>query len=67
MPEPWRSLIVDIRQGKHTKEETLDLAADLEARLEKLISTSALPEHPGRDRADQWLVKAYGRTWRRGG
>lgn len=63
MPEPWRSLIVDIRQGKHSKEETLAIASDLETRLEKLIATSVLPEHPGRDQADRWLVKAYSHTW----
>ncbi|MEV7008542.1 nucleotidyltransferase domain-containing protein [Streptosporangium sp. NPDC051022] len=63
MPEPWRSLIIDIRKGGHTKEEALGIAADLEARLEKLIADSPLPESPDGDRADQWLIKAYTRTW----
>ncbi|MBB4916234.1 hypothetical protein FHS44_003322 [Streptosporangium saharense] len=63
MPEPWRSLITGIRKGEHTREETLAIAADLEARLEKLLSTSPLPETPDRDRSDQWLINAYTQTW----
>ncbi|MDF5751090.1 nucleotidyltransferase domain-containing protein [Spongiactinospora sp. TRM90649] len=63
MPEPWRSWIVSLRQGGHTKEETLALATDLEARLEALVTTSDLPEHPDHARADEWLVRAYTTVW----
>ena len=63
MPEPWRSWIVDLRQGKHTKQEALDLAADLEAQLERLTATSDLPDRPDMKRVNQWMVEAYARRW----
>ncbi|MGW4640877.1 nucleotidyltransferase domain-containing protein [Sphaerisporangium sp. NPDC004334] len=66
MPEPWRSLIVGMRQGAHTREEALALAADLEDRLERLIPVCDLPEHPDMDRVNRWLVAAYRETWASG-
>jgi hypothetical protein len=63
MPQPWRSWIVDLRLGKHAKQEALDAAADLEARLQTLISTSDLPEEPDMDRVNSWLVKTYRAAW----
>jgi hypothetical protein len=63
IPEPWLAWLRDLRQGKHTKQEALDAADELEARLEKLILSSALPERPGHDRANDWLIQAYRRVW----
>ncbi len=63
MPEPWRSWIVDLRQGRHTKDEALNLAADLEAQLERLITTSDLPERPDMTRVNQWMVETYTAAW----
>jgi hypothetical protein len=63
IPEPWLTWLRDLRQGKHTKDEALAAADELEARLEKLILSSALPERPDHDRANNWLIQAYRRVW----
>ncbi|WP_373869479.1 DNA polymerase beta superfamily protein [Sphaerisporangium rufum] len=63
IPEPWRSWIVDLRQGRHTKDEALAAAADLEARIEQLIPACDLPDEPDMRRVDQWLVTAYQAAW----
>ncbi len=63
MPEPWRTWIVDLRQGKHTKDEALAVAADLEAQLERLVTTSDLPDQPDMKRVNQWMVEAYAKCW----
>jgi hypothetical protein len=63
VPEPWLTWLRDLRQGKHTKDEALAAADELEARLEKLILSSALPERPDHDRANNWLIQAYRRVW----
>ncbi|CAM3659412.1 DNA polymerase beta superfamily protein [Kibdelosporangium persicum] len=63
IPEPWLAWLRDLRQGRHTKDEALAAADELEAKLEKLITTSPLPEHPDRERANRWLIEAYRRVW----
>ncbi|ONI85239.1 hypothetical protein ALI144C_13060 [Actinosynnema sp. ALI-1.44] len=63
IPEPWLAWLRDLRQGKHTKDEALAAADELEAELEKLITTSPLPERPDRDLANAWLRQAYQRVW----
>jgi hypothetical protein len=63
VPEPWRSWIVDLRLGRHGKDEALAVAADLEARLETLTETSDLPERPDMGLVNAWLVESYRRTW----
>ncbi|RSM67518.1 nucleotidyltransferase [Kibdelosporangium aridum] len=63
IPEPWLTWLRDLRQGKHTKDEALAAADELEAKLEKLITSSPLPERPDRDLANAWLQQAYQRVW----
>jgi uncharacterized protein len=72
VPEPWRTWIRDLRVGKHTMAEALDVAADSEQRLLRLTSTSPLagesdpsplPFEPNHAEADRWLVSAYQRAW----
>ncbi|MFC4592434.1 nucleotidyltransferase domain-containing protein [Sphaerisporangium corydalis] len=63
MPERWRTLIVDLRQGKYTRADVLALAADLEDRLERLIPICDLPEEPDMERVDRWLVEAHQGAW----
>lgn len=64
IPEPWRTWLRDLRLGKHTKDEALAAAAELDAQLEKLIRTSSLPEHPDHRAADEWLVRVHRRAWK---
>jgi len=61
--EPWLSWLRDLRQGRHTRDEALAAATELEARLDVLETTSPLPPQPDRAAADRWLVDAYCRAW----
>lgn len=65
VPEPWRTYIRELRIGRHSMQEALDVAADLEQQIIALTATSPLPEHPDRDKADRWLTDAYlnSRPW----
>ncbi|GHG16110.1 MULTISPECIES: nucleotidyltransferase domain-containing protein [Amycolatopsis] len=63
--EPWLSWLRDLRRGKHTQDEAVAAAAELEDRLDRLSrGASPLPEEPDRDWANQWLVHAYDSAWR---
>jgi uncharacterized protein len=59
----WRTWLQDLRVGKHTKEEALELADSLEAALTHLIEDSDLPERPDYDAVNQFLITAYQETW----
>ncbi|MFJ5984362.1 DNA polymerase beta superfamily protein [Lentzea sp. NPDC092896] len=63
MPEPWRTWIRDLRQGKHTEQDAIDAAADLEARLIDLTDNADLPKQPDTARADRWLIETYQAKW----
>jgi hypothetical protein len=63
MPEPWRGWLTDLRLGRHTRQEALDAAEELEQRLAELMATSPLPAEPDRDRADAWLIEVYQDVW----
>jgi hypothetical protein len=65
VPEPWRTWITELRVGKHTQKEALEVTEELEEKLQRLIPTSPLPEHPDREAADRWLISAYERVWAR--
>ena len=62
--EPWLTWLRDLRQGKHSKQEALDAASELERQLGVLIDTSPLPIRPDTRAANEWLVGAYQRGWR---
>ncbi|RZQ61784.1 DNA polymerase beta superfamily protein [Amycolatopsis suaedae] len=61
--QPWLSWLIDLRQGRHTRDEALEAAEELENRLEKLLDTSPLPERPDADRANAWLVDVHLSRW----
>ncbi|MEC3978530.1 nucleotidyltransferase domain-containing protein [Amycolatopsis sp. H20-H5] len=64
MAEPWRTWLVELRQGRHTQGEALDAVVELEDKLERLQTTSPLRERPDAEWADQWLVRAHQRAWK---
>lgn len=66
MTEPWRSWIVDLRQGKHTLQEAITTITFLEERLKTLVTTSDLPEYPDRVKANEFLAAAYDYVWNGG-
>ena len=62
--EPWLTWLRDLRRGKHTEEEAVEAAAELEDRLDRLVrGDSPVPEQPDRAWADRWLVRAYDSAW----
>ncbi|OLF07538.1 nucleotidyltransferase [Actinophytocola xinjiangensis] len=63
MPDGWRTWLRELRRGEHSKEEALAAAADLEAELEALLTTSDLPPEPDHTAADTWLAEVYLSTW----
>lgn len=63
IPEPDRTWLLDLRLGKHTKDEALERAYDLEDQLLVLGETAPLPERPDRPAIDQWLTKTYLDWW----
>jgi hypothetical protein len=63
IPEPSRSWIRDLRQGKHTQQEAIAAAKFLEARLLQLIDGADLPPRPDYARANRWLIGAYESAW----
>jgi hypothetical protein len=67
IPEPWLTWLRDLRVGKHTKQEALAAASELEQRLEQLCETSPLSPTPPRDEANAWLIAAYLESWERAG
>ncbi len=58
MPEPERSRIISVRTGGATKEEVLEEAAGLEARLVELKRTSALGL-PDSERIERFVIDCY--------
>ena len=62
MPEPARTRILDVRNGRVPFAEVLNEANELQARLERLLETSPLPDHPDHDAVNGFLADAY-RTW----
>jgi uncharacterized protein len=61
--EPWLVWLRQLRLGQRTKEEALEAAETLEASIDRLMTTSHLPERPRQEEAEAWLVSAYRRTW----
>ncbi len=49
VPEPWLGWLRDLRQGRHSRDEALEAATELEARIETLVETSPPPERGGRE------------------
>jgi hypothetical protein len=65
IPEPERTWLRDLRQGRHTMREALDRAQELDEQLERIIASSSLPERPDRRRIDEFLAATYREWWER--
>ncbi len=63
IPEPWLAWLRDLRMGRHSRDDALAAATELEARLEDLTGSADLPERPDTARADGWLVDVHQRAW----
>ncbi len=58
--EPWLTWLRDLRQGRRSRTEALEAAADLEARIVALLDTSPLPADPDMAAVNRWLVSLIG-------
>lgn len=67
VPEPDGQWLRDLRRGRHSKQDALDRAAELEASLDALLAapTSPLPAEPDAAALDRWLVSMHQRHWAR--
>lgn len=63
MPPTERAWLTELREGKHTKEEALQRAADLEQQLLHLADHADLPKRAPRTQIDRWLVETYQQWW----
>ncbi|MGW5880094.1 nucleotidyltransferase domain-containing protein [Nocardiopsis terrae] len=63
VPEPDRAWLLALRRGEHSREEALERAAELEARLAGLCGSSDLPATADAAWADRWLCEVYQRVW----
>lgn len=63
MPALDRSWIRELRMGKHTQQEALDRAEELEEEILLLMSTSELPETPDYKWANKFLAETYIKYW----
>jgi uncharacterized protein len=60
-----RGRVLDVRNCRVSFEDVLAEANDLERRLETLIESSPLPEHPNPDAVNAFLARAYRSWWDR--
>lgn len=65
IPEPDRTWLLELRRGEHTKQEALDRAERLEARIDALMASdrSPLPERPDHVAIDGWMADVHRRFW----
>jgi hypothetical protein len=65
IPEPDRTWLLELRRGEHTKQEALERAERLEARIDGLMEarTSPLPDQPDHARIDGWMAGVHRGFW----
>lgn len=63
VPEPELTWLRELRQARHSKQDALDRAEDLERELTELLDTSPLPDRPDHREIDQWLESVHRRHW----
>lgn len=66
MPMPEAQTILDIRAGKMTKEEVLELSEHIESALVKEIELSGLPEKTDPAKLDELLINLHEMAWEHG-
>lgn len=61
LPRPEAGLLLDIRNGKLSYEELLDLVGDFDTELEELYKSSFLPREPSREAIERLTIDITGR------
>ena len=54
-----REALIAVRRGAYTLAEGIEWADRMESQLKGYIDASKLPDHPDRERLNEWLVGAY--------
>jgi predicted nucleotidyltransferase len=67
IPEPDRTWLLELREGKHTLAEALDRMAQSEARVHAAILAEQLRPEPDRKAIDRWLTDTYLAYWDQAG
>lgn len=65
MPDPQRTRLLELREGKRTKKWALDTAKRYEEKLEVLKESSRLPVEPDWPRINKWVIDVHQRFWGR--
>jgi hypothetical protein len=63
MPDPWRSTITAIRTGQFTKDETLEMAQDLENEIRLALPRADLPARVSSEYWTKFMIEAYYESW----
>lgn len=61
--EPNRTWLQELREGKHTMDDAIARAVELEEQLKVLRESSELPEYPDYERANKQLIQMYTQVW----
>lgn len=64
MPKFWRDWLLDLRVGKHTKEECLEVADHLLEALRRVEKTNVLPNKADYNQINDWLIDTYQKHWK---
>lgn len=63
VPEPIRSHLMDVRQGRSKLSDVLAECAQLEVRLSELLNSSPLPLEPDVKTVESFVMDAYAAAW----
>lgn len=66
MAAGYREYLMKIRTGHYPLEHIIDTAHEYEADLEKLLTSSNLPDHPDRPSIEKWMQLTYLTHWNKG-
>jgi predicted nucleotidyltransferase len=58
-----QEFLMQVRHGWMAQDFVMYKAASLEARLESLISSTKVPDHPDEQKVEQWLIDHYREAW----
>jgi predicted nucleotidyltransferase len=65
LPEPERTRLLGIREGKFSLSEVSAQAEELEQQLKSLLDTSPLAKDPDQTYVENWMIKTYWDWWQR--
>ena len=63
MPDPQLSMLRELRRGERSQQWALSEAERLEHRIDEVMESSQLRDHPDWDRINSWLIDVHTRYW----